>query len=569
MSDEGRLIAGRYRLHKSIGSGAMGVVWRAVDERLQRTVAVKQLLLQQGHTEAETREARERSMREGRIAARLQHQNAIAVFDVAEEDGQPVLVMEYLPSTSLASRISDGGLLPPVETAGIGAQVAGALAAAHLAGIVHRDLKPGNILIGEDGTSKITDFGISRAVGDVAVTKSGILAGTPAYLSPEVALGRDPAPASDVFSLGSTLYAAIEGHPPFGIDDNAISLLHRVSRGQVEYPRHAGPMTPALMELLRADPVERPTMAQARDMLQAVHDGRPVPGVQSRPQPPAAPPPQPGGNPSPPPSPGMMGPSAPPPPAQQPPPAARQQQPTAAAPAGPSAASPAASSAASPPAASPPTRVGSPARSGVDSPRVKRALIGWAVAVVLAALVGILVANAVASEERNGSQAVSAGTRSTSAHSSGSANEAESSASAESNGPTSTTSTETTTSTTESTSSSSPKSAKSSKTSKSVSDKSLARTVRKYYAKVTEDTDATWKMLGPQLKSVGKEDYEEFWDSIEDVKIVNGPRVDGDDRVHVVLRYKREDDKSSTERHVLGMIVRGGEPLINTDSGVS
>src|SRR5699024_7970349 len=145
---------------------------------------------------------------------------------------------------------SDQGLLNPLQVAQIGVQVAGALATAHMAGIVHRDLKPGNILLGDDGTAKITDFGISRAIGDVAVTKSGILAGTPAYLAPEVALGRDPAPASDVFSLGSTLYAAIEGGPPFGVDDNAISLLHRVARGEVEQPRQAGPMAPALLQLL-------------------------------------------------------------------------------------------------------------------------------------------------------------------------------------------------------------------------------------------------------------------------------------------------------------------------------
>src|SRR5690606_8375901 len=110
--------------------------------------------------------------------------------------GQPVLVMEYLPSRSLASVIDEQGTLPPLQVARIGVQVASALAAAHMAGIVHRDLKPGNVLLGENDIAKITDFGISRAIGDVAVTKSGILAGTPAYLAPEVALGRDPAPAS-------------------------------------------------------------------------------------------------------------------------------------------------------------------------------------------------------------------------------------------------------------------------------------------------------------------------------------------------------------------------------------
>src|SRR5690606_11107163 len=295
VSAEGQLIAGRYRLQERIGSGAMGVVWRAVDERLHRTVAVKQLLLQPGTTPEETEEARQRTMREGRIAARLQHQNAIVVFDVAEHEGQPVLVMEYLPSRSLASVLAEQGVLPPMQVAQIGVQVASALTAAHMAGIVHRDLKPGNILLGDNGIAKITDFGISRALGDVAVTKSGILAGTPAYLAPEVALGRDPAPASDVFSLGSTLYAAIEGEPPFGVDENAISLLHRVARGQFEPPRQAGPLTPALLQLLRPDPVERPTMAQARDILQAVIDGRPIPnsnpsaGWQRPAAPPAAP----------------------------------------------------------------------------------------------------------------------------------------------------------------------------------------------------------------------------------------------------------------------------------------
>ncbi|WP_433870220.1 serine/threonine-protein kinase [Saccharopolyspora sp. CA-218241] len=183
MSAEGRLIAGRYRLEQRIGSGAMGVVWRAVDERLHRTVAVKLLIVQPGYTPEETEEARQRTMREGRIAARLQHQNAIVVFDTAEDEGQPVLVMEYLPSQSLATVISEHGVLPPMQVAKIGLQVAGALAAAHMAGIVHRDLKPGNILLGDNGMAKITDFGISRAIGDVAVTKSGILAGTPAYLA--------------------------------------------------------------------------------------------------------------------------------------------------------------------------------------------------------------------------------------------------------------------------------------------------------------------------------------------------------------------------------------------------
>ncbi|GAA1278992.1 serine/threonine-protein kinase [Saccharothrix xinjiangensis] len=288
MTDDGRLVAGRYRLGRRIGSGAMGIVWQAHDERLHRTVAVKQLLLQPGLAEADTDEAKRRAMREGRIAARLQHPHAIAVYDVAEDDGQPWLVMEYLPSKSLSTVLSERGTLPPRDVASVGSQVASALAAAHNAGIVHRDIKPGNILLGNDGTVKITDFGISRATGDVTVTATGMLAGTPAYLAPEVAKGYDPGPPSDVFSLGSTLYAAVEGAPPFGLNENTIALLHQVASGKVVPPKQAGPLTALLMRLLRAEPEDRPTMAEAREALAAVAAGRaapdfPVPMPQTHP----------------------------------------------------------------------------------------------------------------------------------------------------------------------------------------------------------------------------------------------------------------------------------------------
>ena len=281
MSDEGRLVAGRYRVQRRIGSGAMGVVWECVDERLHRTVAVKQLLLQPGLDPGEAEEARERAMREGRIAARLQHQHAISVYDVAEDEGQPVLVMEFLPSTSLGAMMSEHGPLPPREVARIGAQVAGALGAAHSAGVVHRDIKPGNILLGDNGTVKITDFGISRAQGDVQVTKTGMLAGTPAYLSPDVAMGQEPTGASDVFSLGATLYAAIEGQPPFGANENTLALLHAVAAAKVEPPQQSGPMAQPLMAMMQARPEDRPHMAQVVEMLQAVADGQAVTSVPS------------------------------------------------------------------------------------------------------------------------------------------------------------------------------------------------------------------------------------------------------------------------------------------------
>lgn len=262
MTEESQLVGQRYRLQEWLGAGAMGVVWKGEDERLHRTVALKRLHLQT-QPGAPTADVRARAMREGRIAARLLHPNAIAVFDVIEDAGDPWLVMEYLPSTSLAQVIADRGRLEPAEAAAIGRQIAAALAAAHRSGIVHRDVKPANVLLADDGTAKISDFGISRAAGDVTLTASGFVAGTPAYLAPEVARGADADFRSDVFSLGSTLYHAVEGTPPFGTHDNAIGLLHKVSLGNIEPPSHAGALRPVLLRLLDPDPDSRPDMAEA------------------------------------------------------------------------------------------------------------------------------------------------------------------------------------------------------------------------------------------------------------------------------------------------------------------
>ncbi|MFD9887863.1 serine/threonine-protein kinase [Amycolatopsis sp. NPDC059027] len=274
MSDEGRLVAGRYRIVQRIGTGAMGAVWQAHDEVLGRTVAIKQLLLQPGLEAHDAEDARQRTMREGRIAARLHHPNAISVFDVVTDDnGQPCLIMEYLNSTSLAQVLQERRTLPPIEVARIGAQVAAALREAHAVGIVHRDIKPGNILLAGNGTVKITDFGISRAKDDVTVTKTGMIAGTPAYLAPEVAIGGDPGPESDVFSLGSTLYAACEGQPPFGLSENTLSLLHAVAAGQINPPRQSGPLASVLAVLLHPEIEHRPTAEECEELLDAVARG--------------------------------------------------------------------------------------------------------------------------------------------------------------------------------------------------------------------------------------------------------------------------------------------------------
>ncbi|WP_442875846.1 protein kinase domain-containing protein [Amycolatopsis sp. NBC_01488] len=248
----------------------MGVVWRATDVRLERDVAIKQILPQPGVSETERDNMRQRAMREAKNAARFQHPNAIVVFDIAEHNGDPCLVMEYLNGPSLSTILAEEGTLPLGRIARIGEQVASALVAAHRAGIVHRDVKPGNILIDETGTAKITDFGISRAAGDMTLTATGLIGGTPAYLAPELARGADPVPSSDVFALGATLYQAIEGTTPYGNTTNQLALLYAAANGQINPPVQAGAATALLMSLLRSEPGERPSMAEARERLAAL-----------------------------------------------------------------------------------------------------------------------------------------------------------------------------------------------------------------------------------------------------------------------------------------------------------
>ncbi|MFD1722096.1 serine/threonine-protein kinase [Amnibacterium endophyticum] len=268
MSAPGSLIGGRYRLQRLIAAGGMGLVWQADDEVLRRTVAVKQLRIPVGAAPEAAELAEQRALREARITARLHHPNAVPVFDVVEHDGAPHIVMQYVPSEPLSAVLRREGALPVAEVARIGAEVAAALQAAHGLGIVHRDVKPANILIAQPGgVAMLTDFGISHAADDGAITATGLLSGTPAYLAPEVALGEDSTTASDVYSLGSTLYAAVEGRPPFGQDANAVALLHRVAAGAFPAPERSGPLGPLLMRLMDPDPAERPSMAEAARVL--------------------------------------------------------------------------------------------------------------------------------------------------------------------------------------------------------------------------------------------------------------------------------------------------------------
>jgi len=261
------LIGDRYRLQHVVGSGGMGVVWQAWDERLERRVALKQLARQSGVSAREAELANKRAMREARITARLSHPHAVPVFDVVEQEGQLWLIMQFIPSITLAAVLEEAGPLEPGEAAQVGAEVASALTAAHAVGIVHRDVKPRNILIAEDGKALISDFGIAHALGDATLTTRGMIHGTPAYLAPEVARGGEADFASDVFSLGATLYSAMEGTPPFGTDDNSMALLHRVASGQFPPPQHSGVVTPVILEMLSTDPEARPSMRTVAERL--------------------------------------------------------------------------------------------------------------------------------------------------------------------------------------------------------------------------------------------------------------------------------------------------------------
>ncbi|MGH3872464.1 MAG: serine/threonine-protein kinase [Pseudonocardiaceae bacterium] len=265
--DSGSVVFDRYRLEERIGKGGMGVVWRATDLLLDQAVALKRVFLA-GADDHQTAVTQECALREARLAARLRHhRHVVATYDVRMDDGDVWLVMEYLPARSLAQILRERGPLDPGQAARIGAQVADALAAAHALGIEHRDVTPGNVLITDDGTAKLTDFGISHLAGDTQVTQTGVVCGTFAYLAPEVAKNGKSSPASDVFSLGSTLYAAIEGLPPFGTADNPLQLLNIVGVGIIRPPTAAGALTPLLLRLLELDPATRLDAAAARDKL--------------------------------------------------------------------------------------------------------------------------------------------------------------------------------------------------------------------------------------------------------------------------------------------------------------
>ncbi|GAA2785344.1 serine/threonine-protein kinase [Streptomyces showdoensis] len=269
----GLLLAGRYRLGESIGRGGMGKVWRAHDEVLHRVVAVKELTAGRFVAEADRLVLHARTQKEARAAARITHPGVVTVHDVLEHDDRPWIVMQYVDGPSLADETKESGPVEPREAARIGLHVLGALRAAHAAGVLHRDVKPGNVLLARDGRVLITDFGIAAIEGDSSITRTGELVGSIDYLAPERVQGGDPGPASDLWSLGATLYAAVEGSSPFR-RTSPISTMQAVVTEEPPYPEKAGPLAPVIVALLRKDPAQRPQADEAGRMLLDAMEGR-------------------------------------------------------------------------------------------------------------------------------------------------------------------------------------------------------------------------------------------------------------------------------------------------------
>ncbi|MFF3711396.1 serine/threonine-protein kinase [Streptomyces phaeochromogenes] len=264
-----RLLAGRYRLGGVLGRGGMGTVWRAKDETLGRTVAVKELRLPARIDEDEKRRLITRTFREAKAIARIRNNGAVTVYDVIDEDNRPWIVMELVEGKSLAEVIREDGLLTPKRAAEVGLAILDVLRSAHREGILHRDVKPSNVLIAEDGRVVLTDFGIAQVEGDPSITSTGMLVGAPSYISPERARGHKPGPAADLWSLGGLLYASVEGVPPYD-KGSAIATLTAVMTEPMEQPKNAGPLEKVIYGLLVKDPDQRLDDAGARTMLTEV-----------------------------------------------------------------------------------------------------------------------------------------------------------------------------------------------------------------------------------------------------------------------------------------------------------
>jgi serine/threonine protein kinase len=270
LADTGRVIAGRYRLEAPVGRGAMGIVWRARDQLLDRDVAVKEVQMADTLTEHERANAYQRTLREAKTAARLSHPAVVSVYDVADDGGRPWIVMELVNAQSLDQLLASSGPLSPRQTAEIGRQLLSALSVAHGAGVLHRDVKPSNVLLGLDGRAVLTDFGIATFQGDPKLTQTGMVMGSPGFTAPERIRGGGATPASDLWSLGATLYAAVQGHGPYESRGGAITTMSAIINEDAPAAPAAGALGGVIEALLRREPVDRPDAVTASRMISDV-----------------------------------------------------------------------------------------------------------------------------------------------------------------------------------------------------------------------------------------------------------------------------------------------------------
>ncbi|MCT9931095.1 serine/threonine protein kinase [Planotetraspora sp. A-T 1434] len=276
----GETLASRYHLLRPLGSGGMGTVWLARDAMLDREVAVKELRIPDGVADAERAELTARVMREAEVTARLRHPGIVAVHDVLVQGGRPWIVMELLHGRDLAQEISARGPLPPPPVADLGARVLEALMATHARGVQHRDVKPGNVFITGDGRVVLTDFGIARPADQTALTEAGLLVGSPGFIAPERLAGEPGGPASDLWSFAATLYAAVEGVPPY--QGSQAEVIRATLTRECRPPRLAGPLGPLLVWMLARDPLARPDAATALGHLRQIAEGG-SPEIRPRP----------------------------------------------------------------------------------------------------------------------------------------------------------------------------------------------------------------------------------------------------------------------------------------------
>nr|WP_045741504.1 serine/threonine-protein kinase [Actinoplanes rectilineatus] len=283
------LVAGRYRLLEPVGAGGMGRVWLAHDQMLDREVAVKEIIPPAWMTEAEQDLLRHRTMREARSAARLSHPNVVRIYDVVHVGDLSWIVMEYIPSRSLHQVLHEDGPYAPPAAARIGLAVLDGLDAAHRAGVLHRDVKPHNVLIGDDGNVVLTDFGLAMIVDEGSITTPGLIVGSPQYVSPERAWEGASTVESDLWSLGATLYAAVEGRSPYARDTAMATLAALATEPPGDMDR-AGPLAVVLEGLLRYEPETRLTADEIRPLLQSVAESEdadgerwPLPATEGKP----------------------------------------------------------------------------------------------------------------------------------------------------------------------------------------------------------------------------------------------------------------------------------------------